>query len=96
MTIAELQAAGLGALLVPLPVATDDHQTKNAAAMVNIGAGRVLQERDLTADTLSACIADLTADRDRMLTMAMAARRARVVDAAQQVADVCLAAGAPA
>ncbi|HWJ33970.1 MAG TPA: undecaprenyldiphospho-muramoylpentapeptide beta-N-acetylglucosaminyltransferase [Steroidobacteraceae bacterium] len=96
MTIAELQAAGLGALLVPLPVATDDHQTKNAETMVSIGAGRVLQERDLTADTLSACIAELTADRGRMLTMADAARRARVTDAAEQVANSCLAAGAPA
>jgi UDP-N-acetylglucosamine--N-acetylmuramyl-(pentapeptide) pyrophosphoryl-undecaprenol N-acetylglucosamine transferase len=96
MTIAELQAAGLGAILVPLPVATDDHQTKNAEAMVSIGAARVLQERDLTADTLSACIAELTADRDRLLKMAQAARRARVIDAAAQVADLCLAAGAPA
>ena len=41
MTIAELQAAGLGALLVPLPIATDDHQTKNAEAMVAAGAARV-------------------------------------------------------
>jgi UDP-N-acetylglucosamine--N-acetylmuramyl-(pentapeptide) pyrophosphoryl-undecaprenol N-acetylglucosamine transferase len=96
MTIAELQAAGLGALLVPLPVATDDHQTKNAETMVHIGAGRVLQERDLTAESLCACIADLTADRGRMLRMASAARSARVTDAAVQVANLCLAAGAPA
>jgi UDP-N-acetylglucosamine--N-acetylmuramyl-(pentapeptide) pyrophosphoryl-undecaprenol N-acetylglucosamine transferase len=96
MTIAELQAAGLGAILVPFPAATDDHQTKNAEAMVSIGAGRVLQERDLTADTLSACIAELTADRARLLKMAQAARRARVIDAAAQVADLCLAAGASA
>jgi len=96
MTIAELQAAGLGAILVPFPAATDDHQTKNAEAMVSIGAGRVLQERDLTADTLSACIAELTADRARLLRMAQAARRVRVIDAAAQVADLCLAAGASA
>jgi len=96
MTIAELQAAGLGALLIPLPVATDDHQTKNAETMVHIGAGRVLQERDLTAESLSACIADLTADRDRMRRMATAARGARVTDAALQVANLCAAAGVPA
>ncbi len=93
MTIAELQAAGLGALLVPLPIATDDHQTKNAETMVHIGAGRVLQERDMTAETLSACIADLTADRGRMLRMAAAARSVRVTDAALQVANLCAAAG---
>jgi UDP-N-acetylglucosamine--N-acetylmuramyl-(pentapeptide) pyrophosphoryl-undecaprenol N-acetylglucosamine transferase len=96
MTIAELTAAGLGALLVPLPTATDDHQTKNAQTLVSIGAGRVLQERDLTEETLSACIAELTADRGRMLAMAEAARRARVIDAAAQVADLCMAASVPA
>jgi UDP-N-acetylglucosamine--N-acetylmuramyl-(pentapeptide) pyrophosphoryl-undecaprenol N-acetylglucosamine transferase len=96
MTIAELEAAGLGALLVPLPIATDDHQTRNAETLVRLGAARVLQERDMTPDTLSACIAELTADRGRMLVMAEAARGARVIDAAEQVADLCLAAGAPA
>jgi len=96
MTIAELQAAGLGALLVPLPGATDDHQRKNAQAMAATGAARVLQERDMTAESLSACIADLSADRDRMLRMAEASRRMRIIDAATRVADLCLAAGAPA
>jgi UDP-N-acetylglucosamine--N-acetylmuramyl-(pentapeptide) pyrophosphoryl-undecaprenol N-acetylglucosamine transferase len=93
MTIAELEAAGLGALLVPLPAATDDHQTKNAEALVRIGGGRVLKERDMTPDTLSAGIAELTADRARMLKMAQAARSARNVDAAATLADLCMAAG---
>jgi len=93
MTIAELQAAGLGALLVPLAVATDDHQTKNAEAMARIGAARVLPERELTPDALGACIAELTADRARMLKMAQAARSVRNIDAASRMADLCIAAG---
>ena len=96
MTIAELQAVGLGALLVPFPAATDDHQTKNAEALVQVGAARVLQERDMTADSLRACLLELTADRARLLEMAEAARRVRVIDAAAQVADICMAAGAAA
>jgi UDP-N-acetylglucosamine--N-acetylmuramyl-(pentapeptide) pyrophosphoryl-undecaprenol N-acetylglucosamine transferase len=96
MTVAELEAAGLGALLVPLPIATDDHQTRNAEELVRLGAGRVLQERDMTAESLGASIAELTADRGRLLRMAEAARGARVVDAAERVADLCLAAGATA
>jgi len=96
MTIAELQAAGLGALLVPFPSATDDHQTKNADALVHVGAGRVLQERDMTVETLRACIVELLGDRARLLAMAQAARGARVIDAAAQVADQCMAAGAAA
>ena len=93
MTVAELQAAGLGAIFVPLPIATDDHQTKNAAVMVDAGAARLIQERDLTPESLSGIIAELVADRARLLKMAEAARSARVTDAAARLADLCIAAG---
>jgi UDP-N-acetylglucosamine--N-acetylmuramyl-(pentapeptide) pyrophosphoryl-undecaprenol N-acetylglucosamine transferase len=96
MSVAELQAAGLGAIFVPLPIATDDHQTKNAAVMVGVGAARIIQERDLTPDTLSAIIAELIADRATMLKMAESARAARITDAASRLADLCIAAGAHA
>jgi len=96
MTVAELQAAGLGAIFVPLPLATDDHQSKNAAVMVDLGAARIIQERDLTPEHLSGVIAELAADRAKLLKMAQAARRARVTDAATRLADLCIAAGAHA
>jgi UDP-N-acetylglucosamine--N-acetylmuramyl-(pentapeptide) pyrophosphoryl-undecaprenol N-acetylglucosamine transferase len=96
MTIAELQAAGLGAIFVPLAVATDDHQTKNADVMVRTGAARLIQERDLTPERLGEAISELIADRPRLLKMAEAARGSRVIDAAAQLADCCIAAGAHA
>jgi UDP-N-acetylglucosamine--N-acetylmuramyl-(pentapeptide) pyrophosphoryl-undecaprenol N-acetylglucosamine transferase len=96
MTVAELQAAGLGAIFVPLPIATDDHQTKNAAVMVAAGAARLIQERDLTPESLGDIIAELLADRARLLRMAEAARGARITDAAARLADLCIAAGARA
>ncbi len=96
MTIAELQAAGLGAVFVPFPSATDDHQTKNAEVMVRIGAARVIQERDLTPQRLGEAIGELVADRARLLKMAEAGRGARVIDAAARLADLCVAAGAGA
>jgi UDP-N-acetylglucosamine--N-acetylmuramyl-(pentapeptide) pyrophosphoryl-undecaprenol N-acetylglucosamine transferase len=99
MTVSELQAAGLGAIFVPLAVATDDHQTRNAEVMVESGAARIIAERDLTPERLAAAISELVADRTRLLEMAEAARGARVIDAAAQLADLCLvvgSAGAPA
>jgi UDP-N-acetylglucosamine--N-acetylmuramyl-(pentapeptide) pyrophosphoryl-undecaprenol N-acetylglucosamine transferase len=96
MTIAELQAAGLGAVFVPLAVATDDHQTKNAEVMVRSGAARVIPERDLTPERLGEVIGELAADRARLLKMAEAARGSRVIDAAARLADLCIAAGAHA
>ena len=96
MTVAELQAAGLGAVFVPLPSATDDHQTKNAEVMVKSGAARLVAERDLTPERLADTIRELVADRARLLKMAEAARGARVIDAAARLADLCIAAGAHA
>jgi UDP-N-acetylglucosamine--N-acetylmuramyl-(pentapeptide) pyrophosphoryl-undecaprenol N-acetylglucosamine transferase len=96
MTIAELQAVGLGAIFVPLAVATDDHQTKNAEVMVKSGAARLIQERDLTPERLGETIDELLRDRAKLLAMAQAARRSRVIDAAAQLADLCVSAGAHA
>jgi UDP-N-acetylglucosamine--N-acetylmuramyl-(pentapeptide) pyrophosphoryl-undecaprenol N-acetylglucosamine transferase len=96
LTIAELQAAGLGALLVPFPAAVDDHQTRNGEAMVRIGAARIVQERALDAALLARLIGELIADRARLLAMAEAARSAAITDAAARVADCCMAAGAAA
>jgi UDP-N-acetylglucosamine--N-acetylmuramyl-(pentapeptide) pyrophosphoryl-undecaprenol N-acetylglucosamine transferase len=93
LTISELQAAGLGALLVPFPAAVDDHQTRNAAAMVRIGAALIAQERELDAARLAQLIGELTADRSRLLAMAEAARGAAIPDAAVRVADCCMAVG---
>ena len=96
MTVTELQAAGLGAIFVPLAVATDDHQTKNAEVMVRSGAALLIQERDLTAERLGEVIGELIGDRARLLKMAEAARGSRIIDAAARLADLCLAAGAQA
>jgi len=90
MTVAELQAAGLGAVFIPLPIATDDHQTKNAEVMVRDGAARLIPESDLTPEVLGDLIAELTRQRAPLLTMAEASRRGRVVDAAARLADFCL------
>ena len=53
LTIAELTAAGVGALLVPFPQAVDDHQTANARHMVSANAGLLLPQHQLNAENLA-------------------------------------------
>jgi UDP-N-acetylglucosamine--N-acetylmuramyl-(pentapeptide) pyrophosphoryl-undecaprenol N-acetylglucosamine transferase len=90
LTLAELAAAGVGALLVPLPAATDDHQTRNAQFMVAAGAARLLAEGPQFADRLFAALHGLTAERGELLAMAEAAARLARRDAAERVASACL------
>ncbi|MET0290795.1 MAG: undecaprenyldiphospho-muramoylpentapeptide beta-N-acetylglucosaminyltransferase [Steroidobacteraceae bacterium] len=75
LTIAELAAAGVGALLVPYPHAVDDHQTRNAAWLVDAGAALHVADHELTVEHAIALLAPLCADRVRLLAMAEAARR---------------------
>ncbi|MBX3725726.1 MAG: undecaprenyldiphospho-muramoylpentapeptide beta-N-acetylglucosaminyltransferase [Xanthomonadales bacterium] len=90
LTLAELCAAGVGALLVPYPHAVDDHQTRNAAALVEAGAAELLPQARLDPPALAARVAALAGDRVRLLAMAVAARGLARPDAAEAVADACL------
>ena len=61
-TIAELTAAGRPAILVPLPIATDDHQTVNAREMAKAGGARMIPQDEFTPEVLSAQIAAIAGD----------------------------------
>jgi UDP-N-acetylglucosamine--N-acetylmuramyl-(pentapeptide) pyrophosphoryl-undecaprenol N-acetylglucosamine transferase len=93
LTVSELAAAGLGSLLVPFPAAVDDHQARNAAYLVEAGAAQMIREPQLTPERLAGELRQILAGgRDRPLAMANAARRVAVTDAADRVAELCLAA----
>jgi len=75
LTVAELAAAGVGAILVPYPHAVDDHQTANARYLAEAGAAEVLPQRELTADALAQRLRAYARDPAMRLARAEAARR---------------------
>lgn len=87
-TVAELAAAGKPALLVPFAAAADQHQRRNAEAMVQASAAVMFQESDLTVPVklLSELTALLTSP-ERLQTMAVAARTQAHPGAAERIAD---------
>jgi UDP-N-acetylglucosamine--N-acetylmuramyl-(pentapeptide) pyrophosphoryl-undecaprenol N-acetylglucosamine transferase len=91
LTVAELAAAGVGAILVPFPHAVDDHQTVNGRFLERAGAAVLIPQKALTAQRLAELLRKLLNDRPGLLAMAEAARRLAKTDAAQCVADSCLA-----
>lgn len=87
MTISELCAWGIPALLVPLPTAAADHQTRNAEVMARAGAGIHVAQSDLTVERLDREVAGLVRDPARRAAVAGAAlRRARPGATAEIVA----------
>lgn len=88
LTVAELAAAGLGAIFVPYPHAVDDHQTHNAKVLVNAGAAQSIAQTDFTAEKLAELLAQL--DRTTCLQWAENAREQALPDAAKLTAQAVL------
>jgi len=89
-TCAELTVAGRAAILVPFALAADDHQRRNARALEEAGAARMLEEKDLSGESLAAAVRALLDEPARIAAMAEAARRIGRPDAAARVADLLL------
>jgi UDP-N-acetylglucosamine--N-acetylmuramyl-(pentapeptide) pyrophosphoryl-undecaprenol N-acetylglucosamine transferase len=87
-TIAELTAAGLPAILVPLPGAPSDHQTRNAQTLERAGAAVLLPDAECNPKALDALVSDLLAQPAKLEAMSAAARGLARPDAAARVADL--------
>jgi UDP-N-acetylglucosamine--N-acetylmuramyl-(pentapeptide) pyrophosphoryl-undecaprenol N-acetylglucosamine transferase len=97
MTLAELQVVGRPALLVPFPHATDNHQLHNARDLEKAGAALVLADENCDGTSLTAAIAALLADPQRLAEMAAAAKSMGRPRAAPEIAgDLLELAGHPA
>jgi UDP-N-acetylglucosamine--N-acetylmuramyl-(pentapeptide) pyrophosphoryl-undecaprenol N-acetylglucosamine transferase len=86
MTLAELQAAGLPAVIVPFPHATDDHQTRNAESCREAGAALLLKDEDCDGPALTAMVDGLLAEPARLAEMGRAAHGLARPRAAQVIA----------
>jgi UDP-N-acetylglucosamine--N-acetylmuramyl-(pentapeptide) pyrophosphoryl-undecaprenol N-acetylglucosamine transferase len=91
MTVAELTACGKPAILVPLPSAIYDHQTRNAKVMEAAGAAVVLPQATLTGSLLARTVATILKDPDRLRAMGEASLSLRRIDAAEVIVSECYA-----
>ncbi len=94
-TISELTAAGRPAILVPLPGATDDHQTANAREITRAGGARTIAQGDFTAVELAKQMQKLGLDPAALQNAAGRARSCGRPNAASDLADLVESLDAP-
>jgi undecaprenyldiphospho-muramoylpentapeptide beta-N-acetylglucosaminyltransferase len=87
-TVAELAVVGTPAVLVPLPIATRDHQRANADELVRAGAAVLVADDQLDAERLVREVEGIVSEPGRLARMAEAARSLGRADAAAAVADL--------
>lgn len=86
-SVSEIAIAGLPSILVPLPIAADDHQTHNAKTLDEAGAAEVVKQKEFTPEYLSGMLKEAIANPKKMKKMSDAAQKVAIVDAAQRFAD---------
>ncbi|MEX2961307.1 undecaprenyldiphospho-muramoylpentapeptide beta-N-acetylglucosaminyltransferase [Microbulbifer sp. TYP-18] len=89
LTVSEIAAAGVGAIMVPFPFAIDDHQKKNGDWLQRAGGALVMPQDALSAEKLAVKLQQLFAQPEELLQMARAARSVARPDATEQVLANC-------
>ncbi|MBT2637232.1 MULTISPECIES: undecaprenyldiphospho-muramoylpentapeptide beta-N-acetylglucosaminyltransferase [unclassified Bacillus (in: firmicutes)] len=84
-TLAELTSLGIPSILIPSPYVTDNHQEKNARALSENGAARLLLEKDLTGPKLVESIDHILGREEKLAEMKKAAKKLGIPDAAQRL-----------
>jgi UDP-N-acetylglucosamine--N-acetylmuramyl-(pentapeptide) pyrophosphoryl-undecaprenol N-acetylglucosamine transferase len=87
-SIAELTALGLPAVLIPSPYVTNDHQTKNAQSLVNVGAVEMISDAELTGEKLIQVIDSIMNDPEKQERMARASKEEGIPDASKRLYNV--------
>jgi UDP-N-acetylglucosamine--N-acetylmuramyl-(pentapeptide) pyrophosphoryl-undecaprenol N-acetylglucosamine transferase len=85
-TVAEVTAAGKPAIFVPFPQAADDHQRRNAEAVVAAGAAIMIPQAELTPERLAGTVVELLSDPGRLQQMSDRARTLGHTDSAERMA----------
>ncbi len=84
-TLTEISLAGLPSVLVPYPYAADDHQTANAKVFSDAGAAKLIQQKDLTPESLAKLLSDLLTNPGALKLMSAAAFSLAIPDAPEKV-----------
>lgn len=84
-TLSELQALGKPSILIPSPYVTENHQYHNAMALVENNAAVILEEKDLTPDSLTQKADELLHNRERLEEIGRNAKAMAVSDATERI-----------
>ena len=90
ITLSELQACGKPAILIPSPYVAENHQYHNAKTLENIGAARIIEEKDLTSEKLIEVVSGLIENQPKLNEMSEKASKNAIIDANERIYNVIM------
>jgi UDP-N-acetylglucosamine--N-acetylmuramyl-(pentapeptide) pyrophosphoryl-undecaprenol N-acetylglucosamine transferase len=92
-TVAEVTACGKPCIFIPYPYAVDDHQRRNAEALLKKSAGFMLLERELSGESLAVLIGELIDNPESVEMAGRNAAKLGQLDAARVIVDEIMKTG---
>ena len=89
-SLSEIEAMGKASILIPSPYVAENHQFHNAMALVNRNAARIIEEKDLTAESLSNMIDSLLSSQEQLFETEKNAKSMAVLDSRERIADIII------
>lgn len=89
-SLSEIEAMGKASILIPSPYVAENHQFHNAMALVNRNAARIIEEKDLTAESLSNMIDSLLSSQEQLFEIEKNAKSMAVLDSRERISDIII------
>ncbi len=89
-SLSEIEALGKASVLIPSPYVAENHQFHNAMALVNRNAARILEEKDLTSESLNKLIDELLSNKEELKNIENNAKLMSVSDSRERIADIII------
>lgn len=88
LTVSEITACGRASVMVPSPYVTNNHQFYNAKVVSDRGGARLIEEKDLTDDSIARIIVELMSDKEELVKMEKASAALGTVSSAGTICDI--------
>lgn len=87
-SLSEIEAMGKASILIPSPYVAENHQYHNAMALVNRNAARIIEEKDLSSENLSAMIDELLSSPETLFEIEKNAKDMAILDSRERIAEI--------
>lgn len=89
-SLSEIEALGKASILIPSPYVAENHQFHNAMALVNRGAGSIIEEKDLTTASLKEAIDSMLSNPAKLIQIEENAKNMAITDARERIANIII------
>ena len=89
-SLSEIEAMGKASILIPSPYVAENHQFHNAMALVNRNAARIIEEKDLTSESLGKIMDELLSDKETLFEIQKNAKEMAILDSREKIAGIII------